>query len=274
MMNSTSMHKTVVGIGLAAVIGVGVCVFAVRAKHESEVARNTPAPAMLAPGDENATDAAASAQSAAAQPTDETAPASSAPPSAAAVSDVANDAAGAAAGEESRPVKSKASDRADRRVAKTRDSSDSLGTRVASAASSNTGPADERDSISSDSMRSHNEPTPAPSSSDTLSSAPAGAGADAQQDSAQTRQEAATSSAPAATSIEPLPSDSQITAYVKSEIATATPNSSVDVTTTDGVVALSGSVPSQDAVEQARRAAQRVPGVKQVDASGLTVTNQ
>jgi hyperosmotically inducible protein len=242
MMNSTSMHKMVVGIGLAAVIGVGVSVFAVRAKHESEVARNTPAPAMLAPSDENATDAAASAQSAAAQPTDDTAPASSAPPSAAAASDVANDAAGAAAGEESRPVKSKASDRADRRVAKTRDSSDSLGTRVASAANSNSGPA--------------------------------GASADAQQDSAQTRQEAATSSAPAATSIEPLPSDSQITAYVKSEIATATPNSSVDITTTDGVVALSGSVPSQDAVEQARRAAQRVPGVKQVDASGLTVTNQ
>ena len=41
-----------------------------------------------------------------------------------------------------------------------------------------------------------------------------------------------------------------------------------------GVVALAGSVPSEDAVDQARQAAQRVAGVKQVDASGLTVSNQ
>jgi hyperosmotically inducible protein len=61
---------------------------------------------------------------------------------------------------------------------------------------------------------------------------------------------------------------------VKSEIATAAPNSHVDVTTTNGVVSLAGSVPSQDAVDQARTAAQRVAGVKHVDASALTVSNQ
>jgi hypothetical protein len=68
--------------------------------------------------------------------------------------------------------------------------------------------------------------------------------------------------------------DSQITADVKSEFATAAPNSTVDVTTTNGVVALAGSVPSQDAVDQARQAARRVSGVKHVDASALTVSNQ
>ena len=78
----------------------------------------------------------------------------------------------------------------------------------------------------------------------------------------------------AATSSAPVASDGQITASVKSEIATAAPNSNVDVRTSDGVVALAGSVPSEDAVDQARQAAQRVAGVKQVDASGLTVSNQ
>jgi hyperosmotically inducible protein len=61
---------------------------------------------------------------------------------------------------------------------------------------------------------------------------------------------------------------------VKSEIATAAPNSNVDVTTTNGVVALAGSVPNQDVVIQARQAAERVAGVKYVDASALMVSNQ
>jgi hyperosmotically inducible protein len=70
------------------------------------------------------------------------------------------------------------------------------------------------------------------------------------------------------------PADSQITAEVKSKIATAAPNSNVDVSTANGVVALAGSVPNQDAVEQARQAAQLVAGVRQVDTSALTVSNQ
>ncbi|MGC1459613.1 MAG: BON domain-containing protein [Steroidobacteraceae bacterium] len=69
-------------------------------------------------------------------------------------------------------------------------------------------------------------------------------------------------------------SDSRISADVKSQIASATPNSTVNVTTTDGTVALTGSVPSQDAVDQAKQAALRVPGVKTVDTSGLLVNNQ
>jgi osmotically-inducible protein OsmY len=46
------------------------------------------------------------------------------------------------------------------------------------------------------------------------------------------------------------------------------------VTTTDGTVALTGSVPTQDAANQAKQAALSVPGVKTVDTSGLLVNNQ
>jgi osmotically-inducible protein OsmY len=46
------------------------------------------------------------------------------------------------------------------------------------------------------------------------------------------------------------------------------------VTTTNGAVALAGSVPSQDAVDQAKQAALKVDGVKTVDTSGLYVANQ
>lgn len=96
------------------------------------------------------------------------------------------------------------------------------------------------------------------------SSAPANASADTPLPPAPVAQAAATNAG----------SDSQITASVKSEIATAAPDSNVDVTTNNGVVALAGSVPSEDAVDQARQAAQQVPGVKDVDASALTVSGR
>jgi len=90
----------------------------------------------------------------------------------------------------------------------------------------------------------------------------------------QAGQEAAVAAATTTTGADAVAPDSQITADVKSEIATAAPDSAVDVTTTNGVVALAGSVPSQEAVDQARQAAQRVAGVKHVDASALSVSNQ
>jgi len=74
-----------------------------------------------------------------------------------------------------------------------------------------------------------------------------------------------------ASTAEPNAADQQITVDVKSQIATAAPDSNVDVTTTNGVVALAGTVPSQIAAFQARQAALRVAGVKDVDASALQV---
>jgi len=69
----------------------------------------------------------------------------------------------------------------------------------------------------------------------------------------------------------PVASDSQITVDVNSQIAAAAPDSGVAVTTTNGVVALAGSVSSQDVADRAKQAAFRVAGVKSVDTSGLKV---
>ena len=80
--------------------------------------------------------------------------------------------------------------------------------------------------------------------------------------------------APVAMSNEPVISDEQITSFVKAEIAVVAPTGKVDVTTTSGIVALVGSVPSQDTAEQVKLVAQRVSGVKQVDATALAVVNQ
>jgi hypothetical protein len=91
-----------------------------------------------------------------------------------------------------------------------------------------------------------------------------GAPADAQQAPAS----------PAAAGNEPAASDSQITADVKSHIAVVAPDNNVHVTTTNGVVALAGSAPSQDAVDQAKLAAFRVAGVKDVDVAALKVSGQ
>ena len=66
-------------------------------------------------------------------------------------------------------------------------------------------------------------------------------------------------------------SDSQITTEVKSAIASdgVAKDASIGVTTTDGVVALTGSVPSQAAIEQVKDVAAKVKDVKRVDTSGL-----
>jgi osmotically-inducible protein OsmY len=68
--------------------------------------------------------------------------------------------------------------------------------------------------------------------------------------------------------------DDQLIAQVRSSIASLAPGGNIDVKATGGIVALAGSVPSQNALEEARQAAQQVAGVKQVDTSALTVSNQ
>ena len=154
MMHSNSTHKVVVGIGLAVVFGVGVSVFTVRAKHESELARNAPAPALAAPSDQsdqNGTCATALTPNAAAQtPTDQTAPTPTAP------TVTAPPPAPSAAPASPPTTSNSTKDGTDRHVARTRNSTGSSGIRVASAESAS------------------NSVTPAPSSSDMTSSVPAG----------------------------------------------------------------------------------------------------
>jgi hyperosmotically inducible protein len=68
--------------------------------------------------------------------------------------------------------------------------------------------------------------------------------------------------------------DHQITTDVKSEILldSVSKDSNIAVTTTHGVVALTGSLPDQSAVDHVTDAVGRIKDVKSVDASALIVT--
>jgi hyperosmotically inducible periplasmic protein len=249
-MNSIPMHRIFIGVAVIAVAGVAISVVTFNAKHDTEIARS----AAVAPLGENATGAA-----------DTTAPALSAPAevpadsTATTSSPVVTPSVATPAVVASTPAKSATRDVAKASTGSDRNANSNI--RVASAALTN-------NRFNSES--SSNERASAPP----LSEAPASAPAETQPAPAAAVQEAVTVAVPAATSNDLAASDSQITSDVKSEIAAAAPNSNVGVTTTNGVVALAGSVPSQDAVEQARQAARGVAGVRSVDVSALTVSNQ
>lgn len=69
--------------------------------------------------------------------------------------------------------------------------------------------------------------------------------------------------------------DAWITTKVKSEFGTTKgiPATDISVTTSDGVVSLTGKVASDSVKMHAVRVAGKVKGVKHVDATGLTVGN-
>ena len=70
-------------------------------------------------------------------------------------------------------------------------------------------------------------------------------------------------------------SDSEITTEVQSAIAAEglVKDGNINVTTTQGVVALSGSVPSQSAIDQVKEVAAKVKDVRRVDTSGLILAS-
>jgi hypothetical protein len=71
-------------------------------------------------------------------------------------------------------------------------------------------------------------------------------------------------------------SDSQITTDVKSQIAgdSLSKDANIEVTTSQGIVALSGSLPSQDAIDHVKDVAGRVKDVRSVDTSALLVASR
>ena len=73
--------------------------------------------------------------------------------------------------------------------------------------------------------------------------------------------------------VEKVMSDNWITTKVKSEILanSASKAFKVEVKTKDGVVTLNGKLASKDAVDLVKLIAEKVEGVKSVDASGLKV---
>lgn len=73
--------------------------------------------------------------------------------------------------------------------------------------------------------------------------------------------------------VEKAVTDSWITTKVKSEILANSVSKAfkVEVTTKSGVVSLNGQLPTKDAVDLVKLIAEKVKGVKSVEASGLTV---
>jgi hyperosmotically inducible protein len=161
------------------------------------------------------------------------------------------------------PAKPKASSHhSAQRLAKNRHGDDSVDTPAGSALASNVNSAAEGVTNSPDGANSRSDGPPASPATGTAPTA----------GTSEATQQQPTTAAPARQ--EPVASDSRITADAKAQIATTAPDSAIDVTTTDGVIALAGSVPSKDVAERARQAALRVAGVKDVDASALKVSDQ
>jgi hyperosmotically inducible protein len=108
----------------------------------------------------------------------------------------------------------------------------------------------------------------------TTSAAPSGMAANAPE-VAMSADPVAPSSAPLAPSIEPTASDVRITTAVQSEIAAdgSSEDAKVGVSTTNGVVALTGTLASQDAIDHLKGIAEKVQDVKSVDTSALKIAN-
>jgi osmotically-inducible protein OsmY len=67
-------------------------------------------------------------------------------------------------------------------------------------------------------------------------------------------------------------SDHMITNAVQSQIAADPAGAQLAVNTINGVVILTGTVPSADAIQQVKQAAQQVKDVKGVDATAVRVS--
>jgi hyperosmotically inducible periplasmic protein len=95
----------------------------------------------------------------------------------------------------------------------------------------------------------------------------------AQDTSAQTAAPSSTSQSSSSQAMSGTTDDSSITAKVKSEFVAAkhVKASDITVSTTGGVVTLTGTASSAREKNDAVRIARKVKGVKSVDASGLTV---
>lgn len=267
-MSSRAASRVVIGVGLAVVFGIGVSLILEQGTH-NQVAHN--APAAAAPSNQTAVsppaaDAAPSSRSAVTAPQVPPAvvspePAASNPPVAMnhAVPNGTNSARGTDALESS-ALRNDTSVPKPRR--RNRDAQSTASVKKSSAPPTDGNLKNARSDTATDLTTPSSSPAAdnAVPSSETKS-APTSEGKSASENSSDGNEGAADV-------------DQQMTAQVRSSIANLAPGSNVDVKAIGGVVALAGSVPSQDLLEQARQAAQQVPGVKQVDTSALLVRNQ
>ena len=234
-MNSQTSRKIIVAGGMAAVVLVGVVTFALRSHPVTPVAQTAQPPPPIAqlPPAAPAAGAETPAAPAVAAQTP-AAPAAVAKTPAAPAAVAHNDSVATKSADTATPSVVEPKLAQNRHVAKARTSA------VAADTSEKPG--------SVDHVKSADESTPPP----------------------------ATSSSPAdeqkvGTSTEFAASDSQITTDVKSQIAGDNPN--IGVTTTHGVVALTGNLASQDAIDHVKDVAGKVKDVKSVDTSALILAS-
>jgi hyperosmotically inducible protein len=241
-MDSQTTRKIIVAGGMAAVVGIGVVIFALRAHAASSVAQTTPAVTLPVAQIPPATPEAAPPMPAAP-------PAVQIPdaPAVVAHSDsVSTKDADAPTAPAVEPKLARI-----RHLAKA-DTTNGTVTRTGSAADTSEKPTAETVANSVDPVKSAAEVPPPPAIS-----APS---ADNQSAGMSTDFAAA---------------DSQITTDVKSQIAgdTLTKDVTIGVTTTHGVVALTGSLASQNAIDHVKDVVGKVKDVKSVDGSALILAS-
>jgi hyperosmotically inducible periplasmic protein len=253
---SPSSRKIIVAIAMAVVIGISTVAYVLRSNHSTSVAqiRAVPGAAPQTP------DVASTV------PQTPDAPASATQRDS--LGFTTSDTAVPAAGDTNPPaIEPKAAavepkSAGDRHVAKAHTDAGSTNrtvTRTGSAVDSSDKPEAATVASSVDGGESVDAPT--------TPSAPSGMAANAPQ--------VAMSTEPVVSNTELAASDSRITTAVKSEIAgdSSSKDANVGVTTTNGVVVLTGTLATQDAIDRVKGIAEKVQDVKSVDTSALKITS-
>jgi hyperosmotically inducible protein len=248
-MNSYTSRKILVASGMAVVVGVGVVIFALRVHSETSVAQtpHPPAPVAQSPAD---------ARAAAAETPIAPAAAAQIPDAPAAVAH--NDSVGTKSADTATPPAVEPKLARNRHLAKADTSAvaangtHGTGTHTGSAANTSEKPAAEPVASSVERVKSAGELTTPPATS--------GSPADDQK---------------VETSTQLAASDGQITTDVKSQLAgdSLSKDVNIGVSTTHGIVALTGSLASQVAIDHVKDVVGKVKDVKSVDTSALILAS-
>jgi hyperosmotically inducible periplasmic protein len=240
-MNSELSRKLIVAGGMAVVVGIIAVTFALRSQHPTSVAQIAQPPAAVAQIPDVPAPVASTAD----------APAAVAPIADAPVAVAPKDNVGAKIGDTASSAAVEPKVAGNRQPAKARISADPTD-RTATIVDSRKKSAGGSLAKSGDRVKSFDELTMPSAASHTAS--------DAQE---------------AATSNEPAGSDSRITTELKSQFAADSISKDVDigVTTTQGVVVLTGTLVTQDAIDHVKNVAEKVKDVKSVDTSAMKITS-
>jgi hyperosmotically inducible protein len=233
-MNSELSRKIIVAGGMAVVVGIIAVTFALRSHHPTSVAQISQPPAAVAP----IPDAPVASTP--------DAPAAVAPIPDASVAIVPKDSVGANVGDTA--------------------SSAAVGPRVAG----NGHPAKARLNAATTDRSVAPE-----SAADSRSSSTREILAKSEDGVKSVDELATTDAQEGATSDEPANSDSRITTELKSQFAADNISKDIDigVTTTQGVVVLTGTLGTQDAIDHIKNVAENVKDVKSVDTSAMKITS-